>query len=330
LLALLALLLAIVFAGGFAESAGAQEEKSFDLPSAYVVADVQPDGSVLVTEEITYDFIGSFKGGYREIPLKDGVSVTDVSVDENGRRYAPGASAQLGSSGAPGTYGTADLGDSYRIVWHYRVTDEERTFTVSYRLEDLAVAYDDVVDVYWQAWGDEWQEPLGSLEAAVVLPGEPKKGEVKVFGHPASVGGATSLGQAGTSPMPVAIDVPDEQFVEMRVVFPRELLASSGGARVEAGDGLQKIMNQEAADARSEARSEARDALQQRLQALLGLLVIFGVCGVVLTLAFLAWLFGKRGGSRWYGGHGGSSHGGGGEFTGGGGDSRGGGGGGAW
>jgi hypothetical protein len=78
LLALLALLLAVVFAGGFAEPAVAQEEKSFDLPSAYVVADVQPDGSVLVTEDITYDFSGSFEGGYREIPLKDGMGVTDV------------------------------------------------------------------------------------------------------------------------------------------------------------------------------------------------------------------------------------------------------------
>src|SRR5919107_1335248 len=74
----------------------------------------------------------------------------------------PGASAELGSSGAPGTYGTANLGDAYRIVWHYRATDEQRTFTVRYRLSGLAVAYDDVVDVYWQVWGDEWQEPPGS------------------------------------------------------------------------------------------------------------------------------------------------------------------------
>src|SRR5829696_592262 len=65
--------------------------KSFDLPSATVAAEVQPDGSVLVTENITYDFSGSFEGGYREIPLKDGMSVTDVSVSENGRQYAPGA-----------------------------------------------------------------------------------------------------------------------------------------------------------------------------------------------------------------------------------------------
>lgn len=147
--ALLALLLAVLVAGPFAEPAGAQEErKSFDLPSAHVVADVRPDGSVLVTEQITYDFTGSFEGGYRKIPLKDGVSVSEVSVSEGGKEYGPGASAGLGSSDTPGTYGTAKVGDEYWIVWHYRASDEQRTFTLRYRLEDLAVAYYDVVDLY--------------------------------------------------------------------------------------------------------------------------------------------------------------------------------------
>ena len=329
--ALLSLAFALVVAGPFAVPAAAQEEaKSFELPRADVVADVQPDGSVVVTENISYLFSGSFEGGYREIPLRDGMSVEDVSVSEGGKRYAPGASAELGSSGATGTYGTTNLGDSYRIVWHYRAWQEERTFTVRYRLEGLSVAHDDVVDLYWQAWGDEWQEPLGTLQAEVRLPGEAMKGEVKVFGHPASLDGVTNLG--GTSPLLVAIGVPAGQFVEMRVVFPRELLASSAGARVEAGDGLQKIMGQEAAEARSEERADEREALKQRkesLQALLGVLVIFGFCGLVLTLGFLAWWFGLPGGGyRHYGGDGG-----GGGFSGGGGSDGGGGGGGgggAW
>ena len=195
--------------GGFAAPAGAQEDKSFTLPKADVVADVQPDGSVIVTEQITYHFTGSFQGGYREIPLKNGMSVTNVSVSENGRHYEPGASAQLGSSGAPGTYGSANLGEAYRIVWHYRATDEERTFTLRYRLKGLAVAYDDVVDVYWQAWGEEWEEPLDSLQATMNLPTDAAKGgDVKVFGHPASVSGKTSLGPEGVSPTLVASDVP--------------------------------------------------------------------------------------------------------------------------
>src|ERR687889_1200170 len=266
---MLALVFAVLVTGPFFAPAEAQA-KSFTLPRAEAVADVQPDGSVVVTENITYDFSGSFEGGYREIALKDGMSVSDVSVSENGKQYAPGASAELGSSGAPDTFGTANLGNAYRIVWHYQATDEERTFTVRYRLSGLAVAHDDVVDVYWQVWGDEWEEPLGSLEATMVLPAGAGKGEIKVFGHPASVSGKTSLGPDKVSPTLIASDVPAGQFVEMRVVFPRELLSSTGGARVEPGDGLQQIMDEEVA----EARSEARKAWLMRLQPLFGLLLV--------------------------------------------------------
>jgi hypothetical protein len=114
---ILALVFAVLMIGPIFAPAEAQA-KSFELPRATATANVQPDGSVLVTENITYDFSGSFEGGYREIPLESGMSVTDVSVSENGKEYAPGASAELGSSGAPDTFGTADLGDAYRIVWH--------------------------------------------------------------------------------------------------------------------------------------------------------------------------------------------------------------------
>jgi pimeloyl-ACP methyl ester carboxylesterase len=34
----------------------------------------------------------------------------------------------------------------YRVVWHYTATDELRTFTLTYRLTGVTVAYDDV----WQ------------------------------------------------------------------------------------------------------------------------------------------------------------------------------------
>ena len=49
-----------------------------------------------------------------------------------------------------------------RIVWHYRASDERRTFTISYRFRGLAVAYDDVVDVNLRVWGDHWPVGLGA------------------------------------------------------------------------------------------------------------------------------------------------------------------------
>ena len=87
--------------------------------------------------------------------VRQGEVVDEIYVEEGGRRYTPGASAELGSSGAPDTFGVARLGDRVRVVWHYQAFSELRTFTVGYRFRGLSVAYDDVVDVNLKVWGDE-------------------------------------------------------------------------------------------------------------------------------------------------------------------------------
>ncbi len=73
----------------------------------------------------------------------------------------------LGSSGEPGTFGTASIPDGFRIVWHYSANSEGRTFRVHYRLRGLAVAYDDVVDVNLRVWGDHWPVGLARLTASM-------------------------------------------------------------------------------------------------------------------------------------------------------------------
>ncbi|HVD49906.1 MAG TPA: DUF2207 domain-containing protein, partial [Gaiellaceae bacterium] len=79
--------------------------KSFALPASDVQARVEPDGAVVVTERITFRFDGPFEGAFREIPLRAGESLDRITVAEGGRSYRPGASAELGSSGAPDTFG---------------------------------------------------------------------------------------------------------------------------------------------------------------------------------------------------------------------------------
>ena len=51
-------------------------------------------------------------------------------------------------------------GDTERVVWHFSASDAVRTFEIRYRMQGLAVAYDDVVDVNLKVWGDEWDESL--------------------------------------------------------------------------------------------------------------------------------------------------------------------------
>ncbi|MDH3308928.1 MAG: DUF2207 domain-containing protein, partial [Acidimicrobiia bacterium] len=236
--------------------AAAAQTKSFWFPEVDVAVDLADDGTVVVTENLTFSFDGSFSGAYRDIPLRGGESISGVVVSENGTKYQPGGSTELGSTDTAGTFGVEDRGSVTRIVWHYRAANEVRTFTVRYEFTGLAIAYDDVVDVNLQVWGDQWDVGVHDLTARFTSGGEPGSGDVLVFGHPADVNGSTSLGSDGVSPSLMASSVPDHQFVEFRVVVPRSVLSSTSGARVIAGDGLADILADEAAeDARADQRA---------------------------------------------------------------------------
>ena len=60
----------------------------------------------------------------------------------------------------------------------------------------------------------------------------------------------------------LAVDVPQQQFVEMRTVFPRRLLTSTAGAKVVQGNGLEKILaeQQESAASFESDRRNIQDA----------------------------------------------------------------------
>jgi hypothetical protein len=200
-------------------AAGEAAAKSFSLPQASVAIAVEPDGSLSVEEHITFAFDGSFSGAYRDIPLRQGEVIQDVFVAEGANRYSPGASAELGSFGVPGTFGTTRIDGGLRIVWHYSALSEVRTFTVGYRLVGVAVAYDDVVDVNLKVWGDQWEQSLGQLTATLLLPTSATGNSYRVWGHPVSVRGDVTRGARQVDLR--AVRVPSHQFVER----PRRLSA---------------------------------------------------------------------------------------------------------
>ncbi len=117
---------------------------------------VESTGALEIGERITFAYDGSFTGAYRDIPLRDGESISDVQVLEDRRAYTPGGCTELGCSSPPGTFGVTNTGDGIRVVWHYSAANEQRTFDITYRIKGLTVAYDDVVDVNVRLWGDEW------------------------------------------------------------------------------------------------------------------------------------------------------------------------------
>jgi uncharacterized membrane protein len=272
---------------------GEAAAKSFYLPAADVHITVEPDGTLAIDERITFVFDGPFSGAYRDIPLRDGERISDVSVTEDGLHYGPGASTELGSSGVPNTFGTTSMDGGYRIVWHYQAFSEARTFTVSYRLSNLAVAYDDVVDVDLNVWGDQWDQSLQQLTAELTLPGAASGPSWRVWGHPVSVRG--DVIREPERALLRAVDVPPHQFVEMRAVFPRSLLTSTGGARVRTGTALPQIVAEEAANAAAFERDQEKihSALDHLPRTIL-ILLAAALLPAFAVLAATYWLFGRE------------------------------------
>ena len=179
--------------------------------------------------------------------------------------------------------------DQVRIVWRFNASNEARTFTVRYRMTGLAVAYDDVVDVNLQVWGDQWEQRLGRLTAAMAGPGDVKR----AWGHPVWVRGDVRL--AGRRAFLRALDVPPHQYVELRALYPRAAFSSTSGMRVVLGSGLEKIAGQERDDAASFERDQKRiDGLKQHW--LRTALILLAIAALPALLAIGAvWLaFGRE------------------------------------
>ena len=247
------------------------------------------DGGLIVDENITYSFDGAFTGAYREIPLRTGETIDQIGVSEGEIAYRPGASAELGSSGAPGTFGVARTADGVRIVWHYQAFSETRTFRIHYRLRGVTVAHDDVVDVNLQIWGDEWDVPVGRLTAQLLAPGR----VLRAWGHPVYVRGDVTL--VGNRALLRALDVPAHQFVELRALVPRSALTSTAGATVRSGDALTPIVAEEHDDAAAFDRDHERiqDAIHHPGRTL-GLLALLAIAPGLTVVLVVWWLLGRE------------------------------------
>ena len=237
--------------------------KSYHIAAADVTIEVQPDGSLLVTEHLTYDFSGSFSGAYRDIPIRAGETFEFVSVGDESGDYQSGGCAWLGCTSPAGSYGLDIQPGLARVVWHHSSTDVLRTFQLVYRMTGIVTIYDDVADLQFQVWGHDWAVRADEVRSRVTLPTGAGEGDVRVFGHPYGVDGETSLGPDGISPDLVARSVPANQEVVIRVLFPPDLLESTQGVTLVAGAGLDVILDQEEhfAEEANDTRAAARNGV---------------------------------------------------------------------
>jgi uncharacterized membrane protein len=228
--------------------------KSYSVESMDIVATAGPDGSIRITEKITYDFSGRFSYAFRRIPIRQGMELHDVKVSEQGRDFA------LSGGESPGTYTIASTARERTITWYYSAADERRTFEFAYTATGVIDRYADIAEIYFKFVGEDWDRSIGRVSVRVRLPEQVDASNVRAWAH-GPLHGTVRIMSGGEIEFQVA-PLPARTFWEGRITCPESVFP--GVAITRDGDRLNEILAEEARWA-NEA-NERREANRRRLE----------------------------------------------------------------
>ncbi|MGC2022611.1 MAG: DUF2207 domain-containing protein, partial [Candidatus Sulfotelmatobacter sp.] len=157
-----AILLLLVTALALTAPAAAKSWRVSDFQDTITVA---PDGSALVNETITLNFVGEWHGIHRTIPIEyPGANGTNYQLfiditsitDENGAKLKYDSS----TSGA------------YRDLKIYipNAVNTTRTVEIAYRVRNGTRFFDQYDEFYWNVTGNDWPVPIDHASASVHFP----------------------------------------------------------------------------------------------------------------------------------------------------------------
>jgi hypothetical protein len=157
--------------------AAAQTRGTFSIASFVTSVVVNPDGSLVVREDITFDFRGGHQGIYRRIPLRSTRDGLEPPLRLSGIGVYDDASQALRTEV---TY----PGQNVQIkAWVPGAVDTRKTVSVVYRVRQGITTLGDHDELYWNATGNEWNVPIGAAEVFVTVPPGVADGEVRAVAY---------------------------------------------------------------------------------------------------------------------------------------------------
>ncbi len=176
---------------------------------------VLADGTLEITEHQAIRFIGTFRRGFREIPLRrtEGIVILDLRDDQGVYRRE--------ASGQPFTYEVEESGDTIIVRWFFPpTTSTVRTFHLRYRVRGAVRRYPEGDQLWWNPLPAEHAYEIRSSTVTVFLPPGAIAQRIAAYG-PAD-GMVLENGQTVRFQARRPLQ-PDESF-EIRVQFPHGIL----------------------------------------------------------------------------------------------------------
>ena len=236
-----------------------------------IEANLQKDGSMVVSEAVTYD-IDEINGVYFDIDAKGFGELEDLQVFED----EPNTSSfkEVDAS----NYEVSVSDELYRIKLYSKNQNNIRTFKFVYKLPEAIKVYDDVAQFNRKMVGQEWQQGIKYITAKVIVPvpTDYDNSNILVFGH------GPLTGEVDREENTVVYKLDDYypgDFLEAHILMESEIFSEYDKSKIIHKDMKQELLNMEAKLSEEANIERDKASSQQKISKKQG--VILGILGSI-------------------------------------------------
>ena len=217
-----------------------------------IEANLQKDGSMVVSEAVTYD-IDEINGVYFDIDAKGFGELEDLQVFEDDPNTSSFKEVDTSN------YEVSVSDELYRIKLYSKNQNNIRTFKFVYKLPEAIKVYDDVAQFNRKMVGKEWQQGINYITAKVIIPVSVSydNSNILVFGHGPLTG---EVDKEGNTVIYKLNNYYPGDFLEAHILMEPEIFSEYNKSKIVHKDMKQKLLDMEAklADEANAERDKAR------------------------------------------------------------------------
>ena len=236
-----------------------------------IEANLQKDGSMVVSEAVTYD-IDEINGVYFDIDAKGFGELEDLQVFEDDPNTSSFKEVDISN------YEVSVSDELYRIKLYSKNQNNIRTFKFVYKLPEAIKVYDDVAQFNRKMVGQEWQQGIKYITAKVIVPvpTDYDNSNILVFGH------GPLTGEVDREENTVVYKLDDYypgDFLEAHILMEPEIFSEYNKSKIIHKDMKQELLNMEAKLSEEANIERDKASSQQKISKKQG--VILGILGSI-------------------------------------------------
>jgi len=138
--------------------------KEYHIIKLNIVAHIQEDGSVLISERRSFVFDGSFSFAFQEINKAGFDEISSIQAYDNDIPLT------LSKKNEPGNFTISDGRRRMKVQWNFNAKNETRELRLDYKLTGALSVDTNWSEFFWTFVGGRWEKPTTNINIEIHLP----------------------------------------------------------------------------------------------------------------------------------------------------------------